>query len=248
MTEGVGPDIFGEDYLYFYAPLLSDDRSEREVELIWRLLEPAPGARLLDLPCGHGRIANRLAARGLKVTGVDNDELFLARARDDAAAAGVTVDYRHGDMRAPPVQGGFDAAINWFSSFGYFDDDGNRRVLRALADALRPGGRLLLETHDRDALVARIAAAGEPVNVVERGDDLLVDRARFDPVAGRSTTERIVVRDGRVRRTQFTLRMPSFPELRGWLADAGFSEARALDEHGAPFASGARRLLVLATR
>jgi SAM-dependent methyltransferase len=151
-------------------------------------------------------------------------------------------------MRAPSVQGGFHAAINWFSSFGYFDDDGNRRVLCAFADALRPGGRLLLEMHDRDALVARIADAGEPVTVLERGDDLVVDRARFDPVAGRSTTERIVVRDGRVRRTQFTLRMPTFPELHGWLADAGFSHARALDEHGAPFASGARRLLVLATR
>jgi SAM-dependent methyltransferase len=245
---GVGPEIFGEDYLHFYAPLLGDERSDRETDLIVRLLALPAGARVLDMPCGHGRIANRLAARGLRLTGVDNDELFLARARADADALGVQVEYRAGDMREPRLDGGYDAALNWFSSFGYFEDDDNRRCLQALHDALRPGGVLLMEMHDRDALVARIAAAGEPVSVVEAGDDLIVDRARFDPVAGRAHTERLVVRDGRLRRTAFSVRMPTFPELRGWLEEAGFSEVRALDEHGAPFASGARRLVVLATR
>jgi SAM-dependent methyltransferase len=245
---GVGPDIFGEDYLHFYAPLLSDERTEREVDLIARLLGLPAGARVLDLPCGHGRIANRLAERRLEVTGVDNDELFLARAREDAAARGVSVDYRAGDMREPPVQGGFDGAINWFNSFGYFDDDGNQRVLRAFANALRPGGRLLLEMHDRDSLVGRIAGGGEPVVVVEAGDDLLIDRASFDPVAGRSHTDRLIVRAGRLRRTHFSLRMPTFPELRGWLQDAGFGDIEALDGEGNPFAFGARRLVVQALR
>jgi SAM-dependent methyltransferase len=246
---GVGPDIFGADYLHFYGPLLTDERTEREVELIARLLEPSAGARVLDMPCGHGRIANRLAARGLKVTGIDNDEVFLARARADAEALGVDVDYRAGDMRAPPIQGGFDAAVNWFSSFGYFDDADNLRTLRALADALRPGGRLLLEMHDRDALVARLAGGGgESTHMVQVGDDVLVDRATFDPVSGRSHTERVTVRDGRLRRARFSVRMPTFPELHGWLQAAGFSGARALDERGAPFAVGARRLVVLATR
>src|SRR5918912_937658 len=98
---GVGPEIFGEDYLHFYAPLLGDERSDRETDLIVRLLALPAGARVLDMPCGHGRIAGRLAARGLHVTGVDNDELFLARAREDRDARGVDVDYRHGDMRDP---------------------------------------------------------------------------------------------------------------------------------------------------
>jgi SAM-dependent methyltransferase len=250
MTEpsGVGPEVFGEDYLHFYAPMLTDERSDREAELIVRLLGLPAGARVLDCPCGHGRIANRLAARGLEVTGVDNDETFLARAREDAAARGAQVEYRSGDMREPPVEAGFDAAINWFSSFGYFDDDGNLRVLRALHDALRPGGVLALEMHDRDALVGRIASGGEPVLLVEAGDDLLIDRARFDPVTGRSHTDRITVRDGRVRRLHFSVRMPTFQELRGWLLAAGFADARALDERGAPFGPGARRLVVLAAR
>jgi hypothetical protein len=84
--------------------------------------------------------------------------------------------------------------------------------------------------------------------VVESGDDLLIDRARFDPVTGRSHTDRLTVRDGRTRRMRFSVRMPTFPELRGWLLAEGFADAEALDEHGAPFGPGARRLVVLATR
>jgi SAM-dependent methyltransferase len=248
-VSGVGPEIFGDDYLHFYAPLLTEERSDREADRIVALLGLPAGARVLDLPCGHGRLANRLAARGLAVTGVDNDELFLARAREDAGARGVHVDYRSGDMREPPVEPGFDAALNWFSSFGYFEDDAeNVRCLRALHDALRPGGLLVMDMHDRDALVGRIAAAGEPVNVVETGDDLLIDRAAFDPVTGRSRTDRLTVRDGRLRRTSFSVRMPTFPELRGWLQSVGFRDVVALDECDAPFASGARRLVVVTTR
>ena len=58
-----------------------------------RLLEPPAGAELLDVPCGHGRIANRLAARGMRVTGLDLTVGFLELARERAAAAGVEVEY-----------------------------------------------------------------------------------------------------------------------------------------------------------
>ena len=49
------------------------------------------GERLLDVPCGHGRVANRLAERGYRTTGVDRSTSFLDRARADAADRGVDV-------------------------------------------------------------------------------------------------------------------------------------------------------------
>jgi SAM-dependent methyltransferase len=77
---------------------------------------------VLDLACGHGRIANRLAARGARVTGLDATPLFLDLARRDANARGVDVDYLEGDMRTLPWTGRFDRVVNWFTAFGYFDD------------------------------------------------------------------------------------------------------------------------------
>jgi SAM-dependent methyltransferase len=126
--ELVGRDLFDEDYLWFYDEML-EARSADDVELIARVLDLPGGADVLDAPCGHGRIANRLAARGLNVTGLDVTPLFIELARERAAAAEVDVEYLEGDVRELPFEGRFDAVVNWFTSFGYFDDAGNRRVL-----------------------------------------------------------------------------------------------------------------------
>src|SRR6266542_3005848 len=111
---------FDEDYLYFYEELLTPERTAAEVDLVWKLLELEPGLELLDLACGHGRIANPLAERGVRVTGLDATPFFLELARADAAERGVEVEYVEGDMRSIPWSGRFDRVLNWFTSFGYF--------------------------------------------------------------------------------------------------------------------------------
>jgi cyclopropane fatty-acyl-phospholipid synthase-like methyltransferase len=52
-----------DDYLYFYSLRLTPERNDQDAERVWRLLDLAPGMTVLDLACGHGRIANRLAER-----------------------------------------------------------------------------------------------------------------------------------------------------------------------------------------
>ena len=244
MTEELVPaELFDEDYLWFMEELL-EARSDAEVETILRLLDLSPGAEVLDAPCGHGRIANRVAGRGWQVAGLDSSRLFLDIARSRAPEG---VEYLQGDLRDMPFEGRFDAAINWFSSFGYFDDEGNRRVLEGFRRALKPGGVLLLEQASREMLVANIPPSGQAVWMTERGDDLQIDKVTFDPVAGRSNTERIIVRDGKVRRTGFSLAQPTAAELAVMLREAGFEDVRALDESGGEFTTRSRRLLLVAT-
>jgi SAM-dependent methyltransferase len=237
--------LFDEDYLYFYEDFLSDEQSDTEAELIWRLLELEPGMEVLDLACGHGRIANRLAERGTRVTGLDATPLFLERARADAERRGVEVEYVDGDMRELPWESRFDRIVNWFTAFGYFDDDEeDRRVLRAAHRALRPGGRLLIENNNTAQLLGRWL----PSFVVERDGNLMIDRSRFDPVSGRATTERVIVRDGTTRRMTFSVRMFVAVELGGWLRDAGFSTVEFFDRQGEPLTLESRRMLTVARR
>lgn len=92
-------ETFGEDYLYFYGSQLTDEQNDRDTNDIVSFLGLDPGDAVLDAPCGHGRISNRLAARGMNVVGVDTSELFL----DVARQAGAGVDYRKGDLRELPV-------------------------------------------------------------------------------------------------------------------------------------------------
>lgn len=236
--------MFDEDYLFFYAPLL-EQRSDADAELIWRLLDLTAGSTVLDLGCGHGRIANRLAARGARVTGLDSSPLFLARAREQAAAqhAETSPEYIEGDMRALPFESGtFDVVISWFTSFGYFDDDANRLVLDETQRVLRPGGRLAVETNN----LAEALPRWQPVTVIERDGAFAIDRAQFDPVSGRAHTERTIIHDGRTRRLTFSVRMFIAAELRDWLSDAEFVESAFYDNQGVPLTISSPRSIAVA--
>jgi SAM-dependent methyltransferase len=240
----VPPEVFGEDYLHFYEEWLDDELSDAQSALLWELLELGADSEVLDVPCGHGRIANRLAARGARITGLDADPVFLERARSDAAERGVAVEYVEGDMRELPWTERFDAAFNWFTSFGYFDDEGNRAWLEAVRRTLKPGGRLAIDVHSRDAFMQnRLSAA-----VVDRGDDLLVDRHTFDVESGREETERWIVRYGNVRKTSYSVRFFTFTELRDLLLDVGFAPVRGVGHDGNPLTLESRRMIVIATR
>lgn len=241
--------VFDDDYLYFYETLLTPERSDQETTAILDRLALPAGAEILDAPCGHGRIANRLAARGHRVTGLDASERYLEVARAEAEKLGVSVDYVRGDLRSLPWTGRFDAIVNWFTSFGYFGDDEDRAVLRGMYAALKPGGSLLLETLARDRVVRSLPAPDWPPRVLmlqERGDDFLLDRITFDEDTGSTSTERIVIRDGRVRRTHFSVRMFTPTEIASWMRHAGFSDVSVTDGDGAPFTLESRRMLVLA--
>ena len=236
----VGPDAFGEDYLYFYETLLTDEVDDRQAELVWRLLELETGAEVLDVACGHGRIANRLAERGAVVTGLDADPFFLGRAREAEAGA----EFLEADMRALPFgDTTFDAALLWFTSLGYFDDEGNRAVLRELRRVLRPGGRAVLDANNLPLLLATFQREG----FVRRGVDVMLDEhGEFDDEKRTMETKRTYVRDGAVREIRFTVRYFLPHELREWLLAAGFGTVDLLGPAGEPFSPESRRVIAVA--
>jgi len=250
--------MYDEDYLHFFAAAgagsavlgehtssTGDPRSDADADLIVHRLGLAPGASVLDVGCGHGRIARRLAARGARVTGVDVSAPFLDRARADAASAGVDVTFGFGDMRDLTAHAGrFDAVVSWATAFGYFDDATNHAVLGQLRAALVDGGRLVMDLNNlaarlRDFRPSRVAAQRGP-------HDLLVDRYHLDPVTSRLEVTRTVVRDGRARELTFVVRLFAFTELRDWLDAAGFTGVDVCGEDGEQLALRHERMVVTA--
>jgi 2-polyprenyl-3-methyl-5-hydroxy-6-metoxy-1,4-benzoquinol methylase len=105
----------------------------------WHAHVIRPGARVLDLACGEGRHSLAAAALGAKVTGVDRDPSKLSVARERAAAARLSIEWRELDLEGPlPELGGFDAVL----VFNYLDRASMPKILRLVA----PGGRLMMET------------------------------------------------------------------------------------------------------
>jgi SAM-dependent methyltransferase len=251
--------MYDDDYLYFFAtsgaggapthgPVVGTAYSgaSAAADLVWRLLELTPGMSVLDLGCGHGALANALAARGCRVTGLDSSAVFLERARADAAALGsADVEYVTGDMRQlPQWTDRFDRVVNWTTAYGYFDDATNRTVLGEIARVLRPGGRLAMDLDNLPKFLA--SATPSRITAARENGDMLVDRHLMDPLTGRFEVQRTVIRDGRSRRLTFVKRLFGFPELRDWCLAAGFATVRAYGEDGGRLHGDHNRMVVVA--
>jgi SAM-dependent methyltransferase len=104
------------------------------------------GGPVLELGVGTARIAVPIAVAGVEVVGVDLSEGMLEVARERADLAGVRIDLRQGDMRDPPVEGSFPLVVIPFRSLLHMETEIDRRsVLRAVAERLAPGGRLVFD-------------------------------------------------------------------------------------------------------
>jgi SAM-dependent methyltransferase len=142
-----------------------DEEAARFVDAIVGRLRPSAGARALDLGCGAGRHARRLADRSLRVTGLDLSAASIDRARQ-FEHPGLT--FRRHDMRAPFGTRTFEYVFNLFTSFGYFESDAEHlRVIDNVARALTPGGTLLLDflnvSHAETRLIGAETIALGPV-------------------------------------------------------------------------------------
>lgn len=140
-------ESFGDDYLLIYRHR-GRKEAEREVYAMANWLKLAPQSHILDLCCGSGRHALTLADAGYRVTGVDLSAMLLAEARKSDPEGRIT--WIQGDMRVLPDDAGFraqfDAVVNLFTSFGYFEQDSEQfKVLQQIRKALKPGGRFVID-------------------------------------------------------------------------------------------------------
>jgi SAM-dependent methyltransferase len=176
--------FFDLEYARLWSDTLQPGRTAREAEGLWDLLGLSATSKVLDAPCGDGRITRALAERGASVLGVDQsyDMLSLAEQSRGAVAAD-RLRYLHWDLREPLAEDGFDAALNIFSSLGYGTEDDDRAILRTLRMALRPGGLVFIESNHRDSIVRALAHSPTPSLRTSDGT-LLIHEPKLDPLTG----------------------------------------------------------------
>ncbi len=237
--------FFGPDYLKQYEVDLA--RTAAEVDAVEKILHLRKGARILDLACGAGRHSIEFAKRGYAVTGYDLSEELLEAARSSAAKAKQTVDFSRGDMRALRYRAEFDAVVNMFSSFGYFDSvEDDRKVLAGVARALKPRGKLLMERFNRESLAYELPMQGWRV-----GEDgsVILQEDTFDLLRGRYDTRQIVIDRAGTREHLGSVRAYTLPELKDLFDAAGLSIHRVLGGLDlSPYRARSRRLVLYAVK
>ena len=226
--------------------LVHDEEFTRaQAESVIRLLGLAEGAEVLDVPCGNGRLTLELAARGHRLTGIDQTSDFLVEARRRAGERGLEVEWVEGDVRDLPWSERFDAVVCVWGSFGYFDDGGNLDFARAVAAALEPTGVFLLETHVAETILPRFRER----DWRRFGATLLLEETRYDHESGRIETDWTFVNEGNTSTSRSSIRLYSYRELVALVREAGLEPSGAYDSRTEePFEVGATRLTLLATR
>jgi SAM-dependent methyltransferase len=240
-------DLFDEDYLRT-LPYLTPQATQAEAEYISNALALKPGAQVLDVGCGYGRHAMELAARGFHVVGLDLSTQLLVRGGEEAARRGLTINFVPGDMRELDFENQFDGAYCVFSTFGYFDDETNKKTLANIARALKPGGKVLLEILNRDYLISDL-----PTRVWWEGDGCVVlEEVELNYFSSRIQVNRSVVfDDGRQLEQEISVRAYSLHELGKLMHAANFrvlEVSGGYQTRGRFFGNQSRHIIVLAER
>jgi SAM-dependent methyltransferase len=163
--------------------LLDGPMPPEQARFIKRALRLRTGQRVLDVPCGAGRTSLAMANLGLDVTGVELRSKFVNRAKRRFRRNGLSATFLVGDMRELDYEDEFHAVVNWFGSFGYFDDATNLDVLRRFTRAVRPGGRVLIQQANRERCLRHFLKERRvPLREVgRRGGDIVMIRNRWNP-------------------------------------------------------------------
>lgn len=242
MTDSTGPEwwrrAFRRSYLDCYSHR-DDTAAESEAAFVVSLLGAAPSARILDAGCGAGRHVRAFARHGTNVVGVDLSEELLAAARGAGEERYVCADVRCLPMR----DACFDHVVSLFTSFGYFDDVGDRTQLAELRRVLRRGGTFVIDflnpTHVVGSLVPESART---VGLYTIREERVLRNGRVEKAV---TVED--AKNGRTHTWNESVRLYGREELRGLLEGAGFD---VVSEHGnlagAPWSSAAERLVLAA--
>jgi SAM-dependent methyltransferase len=219
------------------------EEAEQQVDLIVEIIGAKP-ISILDLCCGPGRFSTLFAKQGCRVTGVDLSPFLLGKARERAKTEGLAIEYVQADMREFSRPDRFDLVMNFFTSFGYFDNKADDMVvLRRIFENLKPGGHCLIELFGKE-LLARIFQESR-TQESEDGSLLLVRHEIFDDWT-RIRNEWTLIRGEKARTFKFHHTIYSGQELKDRMESVGFSSVRlygGLD--GSDYGIDSKRLVVV---
>ena len=234
-------EIFGRDYAAAYDLLYAEKDYDAECDILEAAFREAerPVHTVLDLGCGTGIHAIKLAQRGYEVVGVDLSEEMLAGARDRALGVS-NVEFALGDMRSVRVGRSFDAVICMFAVLGYQTSDQDvADALGTVRNHLAPGGPFIFDVWYGPAVEATGPEPRTRVIPTEAGELERQASATLEPAAHLCTvsyelTSRQASMPDRVVREEHRMRYFFADEVDESLRAAGLSLTRLVPfpDHG----------------
>jgi SAM-dependent methyltransferase len=238
--------FFSGLFVELWLQATSDEQTRLEADFLEKVLGVSAGAKVLDVPCGGGRHCLELTSRGWHMTGVDISAEFLLAARAAAAQRQVSITWEHRAMQDLLWEGVFDGAFCMGNSLGGLEDDEFAKFLGAVARALKPGGRFVVDT----GVVAESVLANVKEHVWwQLGEIYFLVENHYDHVQGKLNMHFTLMRGGRTEKKAGFSRVHTYKEFCHLFEQAGFCLLQgytSLDQE--LFRLGSPRLLLVATK
>ena len=218
-------DFFTGLFFEVQSGFHSEEHTIEQAENIIKYGELKPGAKIMDIPCGNGRLTIELASRGYCMTGVDITEPLMEIGRRHAAGKNLEINWANRDMREIDMENEFDAVFCMGGSFGFFDDDGNAAFVSAVSRSLRPGGKFIFEAHIAESLLPKLRDR----DWFEVDDIIVLDNRHYDLDQGTINSEWTLIRGDKYEKLDSSIRIYTYRELRRLLEDAGLKIFAAYD-------------------
>lgn len=213
-------DHFSGLIVDLWKNVIPKDQAKHDADFIVAKGNFPHGAKLLDVPCGEGRVAIELAKRGFDLTGVDISGDLLAVAETRSLAKGLNVNWQQADMHDLEWEGVFDGAFCWGDSFGYMSDERNMDFLRVTHRALKPGGKWMMEMK----MVSEILLPHLEPKFRGKVKDIDVRVSRvYDPEEARLFVEYNLKKGFKKEVRRASYRIYNCDELTGMLEEVGFN-------------------------
>jgi SAM-dependent methyltransferase len=152
---------FDSPYYHILYQQHDDKEAQNAIDKLLGVMGLPGEARVLDLACGKGRHSRYLAEKGFYVTGLDISASSISYARQ---FENDRLEFYQHDMRLPFRLRYYDAIFNFFTSFGYFDNDHDHQMaILNVARGLKQGGRLLLDFFNSEFIRQSLVPSEEKV-------------------------------------------------------------------------------------
>ncbi len=106
--------------------------------------------KILDFCCGYGRLSKILAEEGYHVTGVDLSDFLIEKAKENFKIQNLKGDFKICDIRDFKEVEKYNLALSFFTSFGYFSDEDNKKAFINLCSSVIKSGWIVFDYFNPD--------------------------------------------------------------------------------------------------